>query len=951
MTLAAGHRLGPYEIIVSIGAGGMGEVYRARDTRLDRTVAIKVLPARLSDDANVRARFEREARAISNLAHPNICVLHDVGHEAGIDFIVMEHLEGETLARRLERGALAPAETLRVAGEIADALDAAHRSGIVHRDLKPANVILTKHGAKLLDFGLASAAHAADAARGAEGGAPSAFTQSPTVSRSLTAAGAIIGTFQYMAPEQLEGRDADARTDIFAFGATVYEMATARRAFEGKSQASLVAAILKDTPRPLTELAPLAPAALERIVMRCLAKDPDDRWQSVRDVAHELRWIAESTSSSRHAATMGVAPAAAAHAPAGMAAASEAPGGVAAPGASPARRRSHAALFAGGASLVAVTAIATTLALRALAPGLVAPGGVRAARGAVASPTAGGPLRFEIALADTLSQEHGIAFSPDGRLLAFSAKCVTRGNTTSALWLRDVGSTAARQLPDTDGGSQPFWSPDGRSIAFFAGGKLKRLELSGGRPQTICAAPDGRGGTWNAAGVILFAPTTTSPLMRVAANGGDPAPATTLDSTSAEGSHRWPWFLPDGKHFLFLARTGASGGDVTFVGDLESGERVELYRGVSRTEYSPTGHLLYVRDKTLIAQAFDARRLRLSGDRVPIAEEVNHEGEGGPTRYAGFTVSSTGMIAYTPEGASSLMNLVWFDRAGTPLDTLDSGASFDEPALSPDGKLVALDRVEEGGETSDLWTLDLERGAFSRLTINTGSEVCAAWSPDGQRIAYSSDRAGFFDIYTLAVGSTTQEELLVSDKRAKWSDDWSGDGRFIVYEWNNEKTLYDLMLLPMADAADRTPRTFLATPFSETHARVSPDSRWIAYTSDETGRPQVYVQTFPEPSRKVPISLSGGDQATWRRDGRELYFLGPDQALMAVDVSGGATFDARTPRVLFVAPVRAFDMTGSRNYYMPSPDGQRFLIATESERRRAESIVVVVDWAAALAVK
>jgi len=939
VTLAAGHRLGPYEIAGPIGAGGMGEVYRARDTRLDRTVAIKVLPARLSDDPNVRARFEREARAISNLAHPHICVLHDVGHEGGVDYIVMEHLEGETLAKRLERGALAAAEMLRVASEIAGALDAAHRSGIVHRDLKPANVMLTRHGAKLLDFGLASAARAAESAGAATaaGGGPLDFTQSPTVSRSLTAAGSIIGTFQYMAPEQLEGKDADARTDIFAFGATVYEMATGRRAFEGKSQASLIAAILKDTPRPIAELAPLAPAPLERIVMRCLAKDPDDRWQSARDIAHELRWIAESTAATTTATSTA---AATRPSPAASDPAADAPS---------AARASRRTLALAGAALVALTALVTAAALRSLAPGLASRGGSRADRGAALSATAAGPIRFEIPFPDSLEQEHGIALSPDGRMLVFAATSKRSDEVRSSLWLRDLGSLTARELPGTIGAVQPFWSPDSRSIAFFAGGKLKRIDLSGGSPQTLCAAADARGGTWNAAGVILFTPMQGGALFKVAATGGDPQAVTTLDSTRTEGSHRWPWFLPDGTHYIFLSRGGGPENDITYVGDLESNERVELFRGLSRTEYSPTGHLLAVRDHTLIAQAFDARRLKLSGDRVPIAEDVNHEGEDGPTRYAGFTVSATGVIAYFPSRAAAVMNLTWFDRFGTPIDTIEASARYDEPTLSPDGKTVALDRTEPGSEAPDIWTLDLERGAFSRFTTHPGTDACPAWSPDGQWIAYSSDRMGSHDLYRKPVGSNAEEELLVSGKTPKWSDDWSSDGLYIIFEKFDETTLYDLYLLPMA--GERTPRPFLATQFMETHARVSPDVRWVAYTSNETGRPEVYVQSFPEPARKVQISVAGGDQAMWRRDGRELYFLASDRTLMAVDVTGGAAFEAGAPRPLFATHGPAADITGSRNYYMPSPDGQRFLGVTESEVRSSAPITVIVDWPAAFAVK
>jgi serine/threonine protein kinase len=519
MTLAAGSRLGPYEILSAIGAGGMGEVYKARDTRLERTVAVKVLPEHLTANEDLRQRFEREAKTISQISHPHICALYDVGREGDRDYLVMEYLEGETLAARLDKGALPAEQLLRYGIEIADALDKAHRLGIVHRDLKPGNVMLTKSGVKLLDFGLAKAVQPAASV--------SALTSMPTETPALTAEGTILGTFQYMAPEQLEARDTDARTDIFAFGAVVYEMATGQKAFSGRSRASLIGAILKDEPPPISAVQPMTPPALDRVVKTCLAKDPEDRWQTARDVVLELGWIAEGSQA-----------------------------GTTPPAVAARRSRERVAWIL--SALLAI-ALALTLVLPYLGRARTSSEG-RAVRLSVLPPEKG---RF---------MPGTIALSPDGTRLAFVA---ADADGRSLLWIRSLDALEARALPGTERAYAPFWSPDGRFLAFFAEGKLKRVEASGGPPQilsnltgTLSAGTVGRGGTWNREGVILFAPNPGGPLVRIADTGGAPAPVTKLDVSRQENSHRWPVFLPDGRRFLYFARSRLKENHAIFVGSL-----------------------------------------------------------------------------------------------------------------------------------------------------------------------------------------------------------------------------------------------------------------------------------------------------------------------------------------------------------------------------------------------
>jgi Tol biopolymer transport system component len=888
MALPSGTRLGPYELVAPVGAGGMGEVYRARDTRLERTVAVKVLPAHLSENAELRQRFEREAKTISQLSHPHICALYDVGNQDGVEFLVMEYLEGQTLAERLVRGPPPLEQVLRYGIQIADALDKAHRSGIVHRDLKPGNVMVTKSGVKLLDFGLAKALAPAGKTSGAS------LTALPTQAGSnLTQEGTILGTFQYMAPEQLEGREADARTDIFAFGCVLYEMATARKAFSGKSQASLISSIMGTEPPPVSTVAPMTPPAFDRVVRKCIAKDPEDRWQSAADLGSELKWISESSQA-------------------------------APPLPSISRARSRGRLFLWMALAVATAALAF-MVLR---------------REATATPR---KIRFTIPLPEgntfgSFAQAGAVAVSPDGRRLAFTA--IPPGGR-SALWVRDLDALTPRVLPSTEGAALPFWSPDSRFIGYFAGGKMKRVDVSGGVSQTLCDAPYAYGGTWSSDGVILFSPDSNRSLMRVAASGGAPTSETTL--VSGEIGHYWPSFLPDGRHYLVLVESEKAPSTEIHVGTLGKKENRRLTAAESGALYAPPGYLLFVREGALTAQAFDARRLQLTGEPIPVAERVGRMGGAGPTRYGPFSASSNGVLAY---GAVAVVSsqLVWFDRRGQVLG-ISSPGDYADPELSPDGKRVAVCRDDPRTGTPDIWIMEISRGMQSRLTFHPRWEVYPVWSPDGSRIAFAWDKEGHTDIYLKAAGGGV-EELLFKERRATYPLDWSRDGRLLLFSAMDPKTGSDLWLLHLEGS--RTPKPLLQTPFNEGEARISPDGRFFAYTSDESGRPEVYVRPLASMAEQWQVSTEGGTKPQWRRDGKELFYLAEDRRLMSLELTDGSGFDRSAPLPLFQTRAPRVDFPGFHSLYAVTPDGQRFLAVTEPEGRSSPPITVVLDWAVEL---
>lgn len=872
MTLATGTKLGPYEILDAIGAGGMGEVYRAQDTRLDRIVAIKVLASHLTASPEVRQRFDREARAVSSLNHPHICTLFDVGHEGDVDYIVMEFLEGETLAKRLEAGPLALADTIAFGVQIADALDKAHRQGLVHRDLKPANVMVTATGAKLLDFGLARSI-ATDPA--------SDLSSSPTVGRSLTAEGSIVGTFQYMAPEQLEGREADARTDIFAFGATLYEMATGKKAFSGGSQASLIASIMSQEVPAVSTVQPTTPPALDRLVRKCLAKDPDNRWQSARDVTSELQWIAEGGSQ------VGV--------PAKVSA-----------------RRKTRERFAWIVASVMTLAAAGLLSLRLTAP-----------------PPETRRIQFSIPAPRGVAAMGSPRVSPDGRYVVFDA---TDSTGTSSLWIRPLDALEAYVLPGTEETTRPFWSPDSRYVGFFAQGKLKKVSVTGGPPQVICNQA-GSDASWGTAGIILFDQSVGDSIYQVPAGGGVATPATAFDHSVDENTHGWPQFLPDGKHFLYVAYSSGTAPISMKVGVLGTLQGKPLPGGDSRMEYVPPGYLFFVRDGTLMAQPFDHNALKFSGDPFPVAQEVGTTSFG----LAHFSTSQNGVMIYRV-GGSSLDELVWLDRDGRRIGRVGENANYSQPALSPDGKRLAV-RVSEAGR-GDIWVFDLTRDIRSRFTFDPEDDFSPTWSADGETIFFASDRAGAGNLYEKRSSGAGGVDTVLVTENYKSVSSASKDGRFVAISELTTENGWDLWV---ADATGRTaPVRFTSSEAHEVQPQFSPDGRWIAYASNESGRFEVYVRPFPGPGGKWQVSNRGGSEPMWRGDGREIFYTSPGRELMSVTVDEGDVFEATVPKKLFDAPVSADPNT--RNRYVVTDDGQRFLVVSPLVSGTLSPTNVVIHW-------
>jgi len=872
LTLSAGTRLGPYEVLSPLGAGGMGEVYRARDTRLDREVAVKVLPTHLSDNPEFRQRFEREARAISQLSHPNICALYDVGNQDGVEYLVMELLEGQSLAERLEKGPLATDLVLKFGVQIADALDKAHRQGIVHRDLKPGNVMLTKSGVKLLDFGLAKL-RASTVSR--EISELSSLPTELSPSRPLTEQGTIMGTFQYMAPEQLEGKDADARSDIFAFGCVLYEMATGRKAFTGKSRASMIAAILEHDPAPISSIAPMTPPALDRVVKTCLAKDPEDRWQSAHDVKSELQWIAEAGSQ--------------AGAPAAVV--------------SRRKNRERTAWLIAGLFVVA----AFLGWYRAISAPRILP---RAARLTLEKPE-NAPFEYFDSLAP----------SPDGKLVAFVAHTA---DEKRSLWVRPIDSLDARSLPGSDDAQYPFWSPDSRFLAFFAGGKLKKVDARGGPPEILCGVPEVSGGAWGSKGVIVFGRWDQDGIWKVPAKGGTPSKLTSL--APDEEAHRWPAFLPDGDHFVFLVDANQTEGHWLALSSISDGKVTRLAHAISNFAVSPDGHIFYVRSGTLVAQPFDTRSLRLSGEPSPVGENV---AETAQNHRFDFGVSGNGLLVYLT--ADPNLQFVWFDRSGKRLEKVGEPLRVRNFDLSPDGSRVAFERLDADGRNANLWTLDLARGFTTRVTMDAAMDFTPAWTPDSRSIVFVSSRDGYAFYETSSAGGG-EDRLLLKLPTADSACSISPDGRTLIVATLEPRAKDDLWLLPLG--ANAQPAPFRRTPFSEFHAQFSPDGRWVAFAADDSGRPEVYVRSLSDPSAQWRISSSGGVRPRWRGDGKELFFFAGSN-LMAATVSADSGFHSDDPRPLFSAHVWSD--------YAPSRDGQRFLLAT-SAHETFERAIAVLDW-------
>ncbi|MEO5937059.1 MAG: protein kinase, partial [Terriglobales bacterium] len=852
-----------------------------------------VLASHLVATAEMRQRFEREARAISSLNHPNICILYDVGHDEGTDFLVMELLEGESLAERIKKGPLPVKDVLRYGIEIADALDKAHRQGIVHRDLKPGNVMLTKAGAKLLDFGLAK-----PTAMNATVGSQTApvFSAAMTISNAnspLTAAGTIVGTMQYMAPEQIEGKEADARSDIFAFGALLYEMVTGKRAFEGKSQLSVASAILEREPEPISAIQPLSPPALGHVIERALAKDPADRWQSASDVKAELKWVSEGGSRVGTPAVVG-------------------------------KHRRHREWVAWGLAAVGIVAalsLGAVLAVKSSKP-------VTVVRSTLLPPK------------DVTFVPNNYALSPDGTKLAFLGD---RASQPATLWVRSINSLDAQELTGTSGAAYPFWSPDSRSIGFFAGGKLKKIEAAGGPVVTLADAPTGRGAAWNRQGVILFAANPGSGLVQVSDAGGPVTPGTTLGEKDA--SHRFPAFLAGSDQFVFfLASKTLTGLSSASPEDKVSG----IYSGklgdkgthfvvsADSEARAAAGQLLYINQGNLLAQPFDASRGAVTGSPVPLVERVGVS----EARWKGsFSVAENGFLTFGRGTFALNTELTWMEPGGKKLGILGEKASFRHPAVSPDGKTVAVS-LDSSPSKAEIWLYELARGIRTRLTFTQGVARTPIWSPDGKSVAYHEVGKG---MKRKAISGFGQEEMLVESQGGAYPQGWSPDGRYLAYMGFSgglgpRLSVYDFQ--------EKKAKAVLKTAFPEVIPDFSPDGRWIAYSSNESGTMEIYVVPFPSVEAKFQISTTGGTQPLWAPDGKTIYYVALDGKLMAASIHTSPAFRAETARPLFESRVRQITF-GFREFTI-TPDGRKFLVNTQVEQVENEPIHLIQNWTAEL---
>ena len=921
MPVEPGKRFGPYEIQAALGAGGMGEVYQAQDTRLNRVVAIKVLPPHFADDTEMRQRFEREAQTVASLNHPNICVLHDVGHEADHGFLVMEFLDGETLEQRLERvrnpgsasrtplpGAItsgAPAsgsstssgkgagrstskpiargftieESLGIAIQIADALDKAHQNGIIHRDLKPANVMLLHTGLsragapqiKLLDFGLAKWKPPVES-----------LASAVTIQADLTVKGAVLGTMRYMAPEQLEGEEADARTDIFAFGSILYEIITGKRAFDGKNQPTLAGAIMSAEPVSIARLQPLTPPSLERVIKRCLAKDPEERWQTAHDLLIQLRWIAQRGLNIEEA------------------------------GASEKRPRNWLALAGIGLGLLLTTAAAWPA--------------YQYFRGTL--PTEATQFRVPVyGLTQT-----SMSISPDGNSLAI----VARPNSTeaAALFIRPVGDVKFRRVASSEEAAMPFWSPDSKWVAFVVGSRLKKVEAAGGSPKDIGEAAGFTGGTWSSADVIVFG--STNGLYRIPAEGGKADVLTS--AVKPETGHFWPDFLPDGNHFLYTVWSDDTKKRAVMVGRIDSNESRQVMAAESSAKYSAaaqswqSGYLLFHRDATVFAQRFDAGSQTLQGDPVQVAGSVSFNPANGK---ANFDVSQTGALLYHqgaggPSGRAQTQSdavFGWKDRAGTTLGQAGEQGPYGDIDLSPDGALIAITRQDPGATGADIWVTDWARNVTQKLTLDPADDINPVWSHDGKRIAFTSFRGGSADVFVKNADGTGPDVPLLNGPTDEAIEDWSKDGKYVVYKFTQADGQQDLYILPLEDGKPGKPFAAVQGKYRKDQAQFSYDGKWLAYTSNESGPFQVYVISFPDLAHKHQVTPpEGGGQPRWRKDGKELFYRTADNRLMAVEMTLGTTAVSGIPKMLFSPYASVSSRDPVRHQTAVTPDGQKFLV-------------------------
>jgi eukaryotic-like serine/threonine-protein kinase len=874
-----GRQIGNYQFVSLVGAGGMGEVYRARDLQLKREVAVKILPEEFSHDPERVSRFQREAQLLASLNHPNIAAIYDLEEADGRRFLILELVEGETLADRIKRGPIPVEEALKIGIQIAEALEAAHEKNVIHRDLKPANIKVTAEGTvKVLDFGLAKLMGPAD------DGAPS-LSNSPTLMTSMP--GTILGTAAYMSPEQATGKEADRTSDVWAYGCVLYEMLSGHCAFPGDSVGEVLASVLKTEP-DWQRLPADVPEVIKRLLRRCLRKDQKRRLRDIRDARLE---IDEAQDEPVKAVS----------------------------GAPELSRRHERLAWLSALALVAVTGAVVALWRSSAAPSTTPPP----------------EMRVEISAPPT-TDPTSLAISPDGQTLAF----VATFEGQSHLWLRPFSAVSAHPLPETDGAAFPFWSPDSQSVAFFANGQLRQAGIAGGVPKTLANAPGGIGGTWSRNGVILFS-TLGTPILRIPDRGGDPRPATRLGAQ--QGAHYLPQFLPDGRHFLYWAPSGREPHGV-YVGQLDGSETLRLLDADFPAVYSPTDHLLFVRQGALLAQRFDRTRLALAGTPFPVAEQVTSSALG---LRMSVSTSAAGPIAYRSGLAGGgVRQLTWFDRSGHQLGGV--GAPFPStqlsPALSPDGRRIALYRRVNGN--LDVWLLDVERGVPTRFTFNSGDEGPPLWSRDGSRIVFNSNRKDVLDLYQKsASGAAGDEALLLQDAQNKIVSDWSPDGRFLLYQSVDPIQNLDIWALPLD--GDKKPFPVVQTEFEEHGGQFSGDGRWIAYVSIKSGRYEVYVRPFLRTGDEIRISTDGGDQVRWRPDGKELFYIARDGQLVAVPIRPGSsseTVEAGSPVRLFVTRVGGWASGLPGPQYVVSPDGMRFLMNTLSEDVNTSPITVILNW-------
>lgn len=886
MSLEVGQKLGPYEIIEQAGAGGMGEVYKAKDTRLDRIVAIKILPASFAGNTEFKERFDREAKAISSLNHPNICTLYDIGHESGIDYLVMEFLEGETLSDRLSQGPIPYDEMLRIANDIASGLDSAHQQGLIHRDLKPGNVMLSREGAKLLDFGLAKTQFSQ--------GSPelSAITQTTP----LTGANTILGTMQYMAPEQLEGKQADARSDIFAFGAIMYEMSTGKKAFEGSSNATLIAAIIEREPVSLSVIMPTTPPLFERLVKKCLSKDPQKRWQSASDLSDELRWISQAGSQ------VGL--------PAHLAA----------------RRKFKFDL----ARVVGAVAITCTLVMTYLY------------YAEKTKPESENPVsRYTVNIKQGLSNIYWPRISPDGRSVAFHAD---DSSGTNRIWVRPISSLEAYPLLNTEDANRFIWSPDSKHVAFFDGNQLKRIPISGGQAQLIHQGTSGADGSWSSTDLIIFDGNTGDTMKIVPAGGGLARPASLVDTAAGEDTYAWPWFLPDGKHFIFTT-SGRSNSDenadANFIklGFVDSTNSIPLYetnQPLDRVEYTNEGYILFVAQNNLMGLPFDANNLAVTGEPKPIAMNI-----GTATNTYAFSVSDNGNLVYHSNNQSSLSELSFVDRTGEKIETVGQMGRYWDISLSPDETKVAYAIIDEGATNQDVWVYDLKRNVPTRLTFDPGHDVKPIWSPTGETIYFSSNRGSqTFKLYSKAANGQGEAEFIYGpDSSRVIADDVTPDGARILFREGGSPPNIGILYLNDSNRVDM----FANSSFFEAMPQISPNGNYVAYVSRESGRREVYVKKLDGTGGKWQISTENAENPRWNGAGDELFYLASDNRIMAVTVNTGENFEAGNPVELFQL---RFRYPGFINHpYDVTADGQRFLVNAREAVNDFGEIIVVQNWA------